>query len=55
VPDLSDGFIVSGFSNRGGMAEFIAGQRRGGGMLLLSGALPVAMLYAEPRRSACCR
>src|SRR3954469_2959601 len=46
VQDLPDGFIVAGFSNGGGMAEYVATQRRCSGALLISGALPVAMLGA---------
>ena len=46
VSGLSDGFIAAGFSNGGGMAEFVATRRRCSGVLLLSGALPVSMLGA---------
>jgi hypothetical protein len=46
VQDLPEGFIAAGFSNGGGMAEYVATQRRCGGVLLISGALPVAMLGA---------
>src|SRR3954464_9377287 len=50
VQDLPDGFVVAGFSNGGGMAEYVATQRRSSGSLLISGALPVAMLGATGRR-----
>src|SRR3954453_321170 len=46
VQNLPDGFVVAGFSNGGGMAEYVATQRRCSGALLISGALPVAMLGA---------
>ncbi len=39
VQDLPDGFIVAGFSNGGGMAEYVATQRRcSGGLAHLGGA-----------------
>lgn len=47
VQDLPDGFIAAGFSNGGGMAEYIATQRSCRGVLMLSGALPVQMLGAD--------
>lgn len=47
VAALPDGFIALGFSNGGGMAEFVATQRRVAGVLMLSGTLPLAMLGAE--------
>lgn len=47
VEHLSDGFIAGGFSNGGGMAEFVACSRIVSGVLMLSGALPVALLGAE--------
>jgi dienelactone hydrolase len=46
VRDLPDGFVAAGFSNGAGMAEFVATQRRCAGVLLVSGALPVAVLGA---------
>jgi dienelactone hydrolase len=46
VQHLPDGFIAAGFSNGGGMAEYVATQRRCSGALLMSGALPVTMLGA---------
>ncbi|TFV65778.1 UNVERIFIED_ORG: dienelactone hydrolase [Bacillus sp. AZ43] len=47
VADLDDGFVAAGFSNGAGMAEFVATQRRCAGLVLFSGALPLAMLGAE--------
>ncbi|MGY1832579.1 dienelactone hydrolase family protein [Geodermatophilus sp. SYSU D01180] len=46
VRDLPDGFVAAGFSNGAGMAEHVATQRRCSGVLLVSGALPVAVLGA---------
>ena len=46
VRDLPDGFVAAGFSNGAGMAEHVATQRRCAGVLLFSGALPVAVLGA---------
>ena len=47
VRDLPDGFVVAGFSNGAGMAEYVATQRRCAGILLFSGALPLAMLDTD--------
>jgi dienelactone hydrolase len=47
VAGLADGFVAAGFSNGGGMSEYVATHRRVAGVLLLSGALPLAMLGAE--------
>ncbi len=47
VQELPDGFLAAGFSNGGGMAEYVATQRRCSGVLMLSGALPVSMLGAQ--------
>lgn len=47
VEALPDGFVAVGFSNGGGMAEYVATQRQVAGVLMLSGALPVEMLGAE--------
>lgn len=47
VADLEDGFVAAGFSNGAGMAEYVATQRRCGGVLMFSGALPLAMLGAD--------
>ncbi len=44
VEELPDGFVVAGFSNGGGMAEYVATRRRVAGVLLLSGTLPLEML-----------
>jgi dienelactone hydrolase len=47
VKTLPDGFVAVGFSNGGGIAEYIATQRRVGGVVMISGALPVEMLGAD--------
>jgi len=47
VESLPDGFIAVGFSNGGGMAEYVATRRRVAGVLMLSGALPLEMLGVE--------
>lgn len=47
VEPLPDGFVVAGFSNGGGMAEYVGTQRRVAGVLMLSSALPLDMLGAE--------
>jgi dienelactone hydrolase len=39
VKDLPDGFLAAGFSNGGGMAEYVATRRHCSGALLISGAL----------------
>lgn len=44
VEQLPDGFIATGFSNGGGMAEHVALQRPVAGVLMLSGALPLEMI-----------
>jgi dienelactone hydrolase len=44
VRDLPDGFVAAGFSNGAGMAEYVATQRRCAGLLLFSGALPLALI-----------
>lgn len=44
VTDLDDGFAVAGFSNGAGMATYVATQRRVSAAVLMSGALPLAML-----------
>jgi dienelactone hydrolase len=44
---LDDGFVAAGFSNGGGMAEYVATQRRVGGVVMMSGAMPVTELGAE--------
>jgi dienelactone hydrolase len=47
VDSLPDGFVAAGFSNGGGMAEYVATQRPVAGVLMLSGALPLPMLGAD--------
>jgi dienelactone hydrolase len=47
VKTLPDGFVEVGFSNGGGSAEYVATQRRVGGVIMVSGALPVEMLSAD--------
>ena len=47
VRDIPDGFIAAGFSNGGGMAEYVATQRTVRGVLLLSGALDLAMIDVD--------
>lgn len=47
VSDLPDGFVAAGFSNGGGMAEFVATRRPVRGVLMLSGALDLAMIGVE--------
>ena len=47
VEHLRDGFVAAGFSNGGGMAEYVATQRPVVGVLMLSGALPLDMLGAS--------
>ncbi|MCV2489726.1 dienelactone hydrolase family protein [Geodermatophilus sp. YIM 151500] len=51
---LADGFVAAGFSNGAGMAEHVATTRRCSGVLLVSGALPLAVLGgpAWPRGTA---
>ena len=44
---LDDGFVAAGFSNGGGMAEYVATQRPVGGVVMMSGAMPVTELGAE--------
>lgn len=44
VAYLPDGFVVAGFSNGGGMSEYVASQRRVSGVLMFSGALPLEMI-----------
>jgi dienelactone hydrolase len=44
VSDLPDGFVVAGFSNGGGMSEFVASKREVSGALLFSGVLPLDMI-----------
>jgi dienelactone hydrolase len=48
VEQLADGFIAAGFSNGGGMSEYVATRRHVAGVLMLSGALPLEMLGTSP-------
>lgn len=47
VETLEDGFVVAGFSNGAGMAQYVATQRQVAGAVLMSGALPLSVLGAE--------
>lgn len=47
VAEMPDGLLVAGFSNGGGMAEYVATRRRVSGVLMLSGALDLAMIGVE--------
>jgi len=47
VQALPDGFLCIGFSNGGGMAEWVATQRPVAGVVLCSAALPLEMLGVE--------
>jgi dienelactone hydrolase len=47
VRDLPDGFVTAGFSNGAGMAEYVATHRGCAGVLLFTGALPLAVLGAQ--------
>jgi len=47
VRDLPEPFMAAGFSNGGGMAEYVATQRPCRGVLMISGALPVRMLGVD--------
>lgn len=47
VEGLPDGFLTAGFSNGGGMAEYIATVRPVSGVLMLSGALPLSMIGVD--------
>jgi dienelactone hydrolase len=44
VEQLPDGFVAAGFSNGGGMAEYVATSRPVSGVLMLSGALPLSSI-----------
>ena len=44
VSDLPDGFVPAGFSNGAGLAQYVAGQRRVSGAVMLSGAIDPAYL-----------
>lgn len=45
VSGLPDGFICVGFSNGGGVSEYIALNRRVAGVVICSGVLPLEMLH----------
>jgi dienelactone hydrolase len=47
VQSLPDGFLCVGFSNGGGMAEYVASRRRVSGIVLCSGALPLQMIGVD--------
>lgn len=47
VRRLPDGFIAAGFSNGGGMAEYVATRRQVAGVAMLSGTLPLDLLGVE--------
>ncbi len=47
VAGLPDGFVVLGWSNGAGMAEYVATRRRVAGAVLVSGALPLELLGAD--------
>jgi len=47
VEALPDGFVAAGFSNGGGMSQYVATQRAVAGVLMLSGALPLDMLGVD--------
>jgi dienelactone hydrolase len=47
VQGLSDGFITAGFSNGGGMAEFVATVRPVRGVLMFSGAVALDMIGVD--------
>lgn len=47
VEGLPDGFVAAGFSNGGGMSEYVATQRSVSGVLMFSGALALDMIGVE--------
>jgi dienelactone hydrolase len=47
VAGLPDGFVAAGFSNGGGMAEYVACKRSVSGVLMLSGALALEYMGVE--------
>lgn len=47
VADIPDGFVALGFSNGGGMATYVATQRRIGRAVLCSGALPLERIQVK--------
>lgn len=48
VAELADGFVAAGFSNGGGMAEYVATRRAVSGVLMFSGALALERMHAGP-------
>src|ERR1035441_67035 len=44
VEHLDDGFIAAGFSNGGGMSEYVATRRKVAGVIMLSGVLSLDTL-----------
>jgi dienelactone hydrolase len=44
VRALPDGFVAAGFASGAGVAEYVATRRRVGGVVMISGALPVELL-----------
>ena len=53
VEHLADGFIAAGFSNGGGMSEFVATRRHVAGVAMLSGVLSLEMLGASAKSVEC--
>ena len=51
VEGLADGLVAVGFSNGAGMAEHVATQRACAGVVLVSGALPLAVLGSAAWRA----
>lgn len=47
VHALPDGFVCVGFSNGGGMAEYVATQRAVAGVVMCSGTLPLPLIGIE--------
>ncbi len=47
VEALPDGFVAAGFSNGGGMAEYVSTQRSVSGTLMFSGTIPLAEIGAD--------
>lgn len=47
VADVPDGFIALGFSNGAGMAEYVATQRKVGGVVMVAGALSLDMMGVD--------
>lgn len=47
VADLPDGFVAAGFSNGGGLAEYVSTQRQVAGTLMFSGTIPLSVIGAD--------